>query len=195
MLSVVLFGLHLDGKLPRGGLETCLAVLFLAVALSGFVGLAISRWLPPRLTARGENLIYERIPALRLAVQQQVETLVEQSMASTHSSTIADFYGTKLRGFFVRPRRMWEHWLGARQPISGLLAEAEALDQFLDGTARDIMGQIIGLIHTKHNLDVQLAGQRLLKLWLFVHIPLTYALLIFAIVHGILAFTLSDLIP
>ncbi len=185
------FGLHLQGRMPHGGLEISLAGLYLAVASSGLVGLGISRWLPPRLTAGGENLIYERIPALRQSLQQEVESLVEQSVASTHSSTIADFYGAKLRGYFARPRRMWAHWLGARQPIPGLLAEAEALDKFLDATEREIMAQITGLIYTKHNLDVQLAGQRLLKLWLFVHIPLTYALLLFAIVHGILAFTLA----
>ena len=53
------------------------------------------------------------------------------------------------------------------------------------------MGQIVVLINTKNNLDFQLAGQRLLKLWLFVHIPMTYGLLLFALLHAVLAFTLS----
>lgn len=191
LLSVVLFGLHLRGRIPHGAFEFTLATLYLAVALSGFAGLAISHWLPPRLTAHGENLIYERIPALRTQVRQQVEGLVEQSLTTTQSSTIADFYVARLRSFFVLPRRMWAHWLGSRESLSSVMAETEALDQFLNTAEREIMSQIIGLIYTKHNLDVQFAGQRVLKLWLFIHIPLTYALLLFAIVHGILAFTLS----
>ena len=57
LLSVVLFGLHLRGRVPHGAFEFTLAALYLAVALSGFAGLEISHWLPPRLTAHGESLI------------------------------------------------------------------------------------------------------------------------------------------
>lgn len=191
LLSVVLFGLHLHGRLPRGGLEITLALLYLAVAASGLAGWGLSRWLPPRLTAGGDNVIYERIPALRAALRVEAENLVEQSVAVAQSPAIADFYSARLRDYFVRPRAISSGWLGARPASAGLLDEAGALDQFLDAKEREIMAQIKGLVQAKHQLDRQLAGQRLLKLWLFVHIPLTYALLVFAIVHGLLALTLG----
>ena len=191
LLSGFLFCLHLHGRIPQGILEATLAVLYVVVAASGFVGLALSRWLPARLTIHGENLIYERIPALRAAVHHQVEELVEQSLATTHSSTIADFYESRLRWYFARPRFLCAHLLGYRQSLFTLLEEVAALDRFLDASERNIMGQIVVLINTKDNLDFQLAGQRLLKLWLFVHIPVTYGLLLFALLHAVLAFTLS----
>ena len=43
--------------------------------------------------------------------------------------------------------------------------------------------QLGELLEAKRNLDFQLAGQRLLKLWLFVHIPLTYGLLVLVGAH------------
>jgi hypothetical protein len=36
-----------------------------------------------------------------------------------------------------------------------------------------------------------LSAQGLLKLWLFVHIPLSYALILIGLVHGILAWKFS----
>ena len=44
---------------------------------------------------------------------------------------------------------------------------------------------------TKDQLDFHQAMQGLLKGWLFVHIPLTYALLLFALVHLVLVYAFS----
>lgn len=191
LLSTVFFALHVNGRLMHGWLESVLAVLYLAVAGSGVLGIAITRWMPPRLTAHGEPVIYERIPALRSALQRELEEVVGKSVMQTRSSTIADFYESNLRGYFARPRHLWSHLVGNEQPRTQLVAEAEALDRFLNPAEREIMTRIMALIHAKDNLDFQLAGQRLLKLWLFMHIPLTYGLLLFAFVHAFLALTLS----
>jgi len=191
LLSLVLFGLHLHGRIPQGTLEFTLAVLYLAVFLSGLVGLALSRWLPARLTMHGETVIYERIPAMCAAIQREAEELVEQSVGATNSSTIADFYEARLRQHFARPPILRSLVPGFRGSLFTLLAEVEALDRFLNAAERETMGQLVRLIQAKDNLDVQMSGQRLLKLWLFVHIPLTYGLLLFAIVHAVMAFTLS----
>ena len=39
----------------------------------------------------------------------------------------------------------------------------------------------------KRNLDFQFAAQRLLRLWLFVHIPFTYSLILLGLAHGLVA--------
>jgi len=44
----------------------------------------------------------------------------------------------------------------------------------------------------KNNLDYQHALQMVLKGWLFVHIPLTYSLIVVAAVHGVLAYAFID---
>jgi hypothetical protein len=190
-LSVALFFVHVGVKLPTGRLETILAVLFLAVALSGFAGLAISRLLPPRLTVAGENVMFERIPAMRTLLRREVEDLVVESVGRTNSTTISEFYDQRLRGYFAGPSFIANHMIGYRKPVFRLMADVEALDRYLDAEERVVMAEVTELIRAKNNLDVQLAGQGLLKGWLFVHIPLTYSMIVLAVVHGALAWMLT----
>ena len=50
------------------------------------------------------------------------------------------------------------------------------------------------LVAQKHMLDYQHSLQSALRLWLFAHIPLSYSLLIFSVLHIILvhAFSVSS---
>ena len=58
-----------------------------------------------------------------------------------------------------------------------------------------ILDQLAGLLREKRRLDFHYALQGILKAWLFVHIPFTYSLLIFSIVHLILVFGFSAAAP
>jgi hypothetical protein len=191
LFSCVLFVLHTGWRVPRGGLETGLAVLFYLVSASGVAGLALSRWFPSRLTILGENVIFERIGALRAAVRCEVEQMVVESVAKTQSSTIADFYELKLRNYFSQRCAFWHHIAGYGEPLFNLLSEVQAVDRYLNAEERGIMAGIVEKIHAKNNLDYQQARQGLLKGWLFVHIPLTYSMILAATVHGFLAWKLS----
>jgi hypothetical protein len=191
LFSMALFLFHIGFKVPRGPLEIVLAALFLAVSVSGVIGLAISRWVPARLTLHGENLVFERIPALRTSVKQEVEKLVLASVPATQSTTIADFYQQRLRAYFEQPRHLWRHLLGYSKPLHALLAEVGAMDRYLNEEERKVMGEIAEYIRVKDNLDFQLAAQGMLKGWLFFHIPLTYALILVGLAHGLLAWRFS----
>ncbi|HEX3800089.1 MAG TPA: hypothetical protein VH413_15455 [Verrucomicrobiae bacterium] len=191
LLSCVLFGLHTGWRVPTGTFETTLAILFYLVAISGIVGLGISRWLPARLTVYGENVIFERIPALRATLRREVEEMVLESVGKAQSSAIADFYDLRLRNFFQGTRYMWYHVIGYRQPLLDLLSEVRGLERYLNAEEQAILAQIVERIHARDDLDFQKARQGVLKGWLFIHIPLTYSMLIAAMVHGVLAWRLS----
>lgn len=191
LLSCVLFGLHVGWRMPQGIFESILAILFCLVSASGIAGLAFSRWAPGRLTVHGENVIFERIPALRAALQCEVEEIVAESIAKSHSSTIADYYEKKLRHYFSTRHHFWHHIIGYNKPLFRLLSEVQALDRYFNSEERAIMARIVEKIHDKDNLDFQQASQGLLKGWLFVHIPLTYSMILAATIHGIMAWKLS----
>ena len=53
------------------------------------------------------------------------------------------------------------------------------------------MRQIADLVRQKDGLDYHHSLQLTLKLWLFAHIPLTYSLLIFSVVHVVLVYAFS----
>ena len=181
------FLLHIRFRVPNGAFEVTLALVFCIVILSGFFGLFISRDLPPRMARSGEPLLYERIPAFRLRIQREVEDLVRQAERETESSTLGNFYVQYLREFFThRPSAFSALRRGERQ-WHALLAETSALDRYLDEREKAIAAEVRDWIETKHNLDFQYASQRLLKYWLFIHIPFTYSLILLGFAHGIVA--------
>ena len=189
--SVVLFLLHIEFRVPNGQLEVLLAVLFVAVSVSGIAGLILSRTLPPRLTRHGEEVIFERIAALRSELRGRVEKLVVHSIAETESSTLADYYTTRLWNFFDGPRDRWWHVLGSDHPLHARLAHLAELDRYFNDKERAAAAILADCIRAKDNLDFNSACQGLLKGWLFVHIPLTYSLLLVAAVHGFLAWSFT----
>ncbi|MGI9088045.1 MAG: hypothetical protein ACR2HH_09955 [Chthoniobacterales bacterium] len=185
--ALLVFLLHIQFRFPRGPLELTLALVFSIVMLSGILGLYISREIPPRMARSGEALVYERIPALRLHIQHEVEALVRLAEKETDSSTLGDFYVRYLRNFFVRIPSPLTALAAADRSLHEPLAEFNALDRYLNEREKTIANEIRDWMETKQNLDFQYAAQRLLKLWLFVHIPFTYSLLVLGFAHGIIA--------
>jgi hypothetical protein len=186
-LTVLVFLLHTNWSWPHGTMEQILEVLFALVALSGIFGLLISRWLPARITRSGEPIIYERIPALRLQLRAHVEARVRHSEETTASSSLSDFYVRHLRAYLDRKPGWWLALAGVDPRLLRVRSELKALQRYLNPDELALARELEECIEAKRDLDYQYAGNRLLKLWLFVHIPLTYSLIILGLVHGFLA--------
>lgn len=270
LLSLVLFAVHVEFRIPNGVFESGLAVLYLLVFLSGVIGLVLSRAIPPRLTTRGEDVLFERIPIFMKRIRDEVEEAVLGSVAETETTAISEihmarlkrffdrprrfwqqllqsnvkelgivrkqeksqgknerevslvvvdgflsqirdevkesvfastldvettaisnFYTTRLKRFFDSPRHFWQHLLQSGRPRNRLLAEVRAHERFLNKNEQDIVQKIIDLICAKDDLDHQHALQWTLRAWLFVHIPFTYALLVFSLFHVVLVHTFA----
>jgi hypothetical protein len=71
------------------------------------------------------------------------------------------------------------------------LAELDDLRRFATEQERATLEKLAALVRQKDGLDYHRALQLALKLWLFVHIPLTYALLIFTLLHIVLVLGFS----
>jgi hypothetical protein len=182
-LSCFVFLLHTGGRLSAGRLEGLLAAAFAAVAVSGAFGLWLSRWLPPRLVRSGESLIYQRIPALRHRLAEEAREVVRRAETETQSSTLPDFHLRVLHRYFQRVPPWLAPLTGDDPEFHRVRRELESTRRYLNESEEGLARTLADLLEAKRNLDVQLAGQRLLKLWLFVHIPLTYALLVFIAAH------------
>lgn len=187
LLSIVVFLAHTGFRWPSGVLESSLACFYWGVALSGVVGIFLSRAIPPRLNIRGEEVIFERIPVYHRRLRDQVQKLVLASVVETEAKTISDFHNRTSADFFNGPRHFWSHLLQSTRPRHEILKELSALDRYLNDREREISRSLAELIEAKDNLDYQWTMQWVLKRWLFVHIPLTYGMMIIAVIHAILA--------
>lgn len=188
LFTGVLFLFHVKFRLPNGNLEVVLALLYLSVFASGVVGLLISRLIPRRLAARGEEVIFERILVFQKDLREEIEQLVSQALSESKSVPIADFYAGHLLPFFGGPRNFWRHLARSTHPCQALLRDLQALHRFMSTEEQEVSDKIATLITAKDDLDYHYAHQMVLKYWLFIHIPLTYSLLIFSFVHGVMVY-------
>ena len=191
LLSSVIFVLHLHWRLPNGILEGLLAAMYLFVFASGLFGLAISRIFPRRLTALGDEVIYEHIPSLRKLIQREVEKIVVKCLSETESTAIPEFYTRRLVRYFNGPRGFWGHLLQSNRAQQTLLSELDWQRRYLNDTEQQYMAQISERVRAKNVLDYHHAHQATLKYWLFIHLPLSYALLALALVHAVLVYAFS----
>jgi hypothetical protein len=187
LATAIVFGTHIGWQIPNGWLEGTLATLFAATFASGIVGLYWTRSIPTQLSRVSEEFIYERIPALRSHVHQRSQEVVLETVQATGSDTLGDFFNTRLQGYLEKPRG-WGYWLKPSSKVrKRLLAELTEVSRYLSEPERKASEQLFALIRRRDDLDFHAALQWRLKMWLFVHIGLTYPLLMMACLHGWLA--------
>jgi hypothetical protein len=190
-LAIVVFGAHIHLRIPTGWFESSLAWLYVGVTVSGAVGLIFSRVLPKRLTTFGGEVVLERVPVLRRKLRERAEALALGSTAEGKAPIVLEFYRRKLSFFFEGPRNFWFHVAEVRRPLETLLREIDEGKRYLDKKDGEIMDSMGALVRKKDALDYHRALQILLKTWLFVHVPLTYALLLFSMLHVVLVYAFS----
>lgn len=191
LFAVVAFIIHVGMQLPHGSIDVSLSLLLFAVALSGVFGLVFARLLPVRLTSRPPAVLFERIPALRNQIAKEVEQLVLDSVVDEDSRIIPDLYAQQLAEFLSHPHGFAQHILGSGRPRRKLLAELEKVKRYANDSEKYLIGQIAVRVAEKDRLDYHYSLQWLLKGWLFVHIPLSYSLIIVALFHAWLAYLYS----
>jgi len=192
---IAVFLLHTSFSLPKGMLEWGLWVLFVIVALSGVIGAYLSRTTPAKLEQHSERVIFERIPAFRAGLAQEVEALAIDSVNQAGSLTISNLYVNTLHEFFRCPRNIFSHLKSSRRPLSRIQGELDNLRQYLDDAGKKRLAEIKDLVQAKDNLDYQYAHQGVLKAWLFVHIPATYGLIVLMIAHIAIVYAFSSGVP
>jgi hypothetical protein len=193
--SFVLFAIHLQFKAPDGWFEIALAILYGIVMASGIFGLILSRQIPKRLTTMGNEVLFERIPAHRRMVLDRAEALAVTSTGETQAATLLDFYARNLRSFFAARPAFWRNLTGTDRSLSRMLEQLDDLQRYTNAREKEILAELAELAREKHRLEYHYSLQGILKAWLFVHIPFTYSLLLFSLVHVILVFAFSSGAP
>jgi len=181
--TIVPYVFHAGLGVPTGILEKLLALFYFGVMASGVAGLVMTRVLPRRLTARGEAVVFERLPEHRRKIKESADRLAEESIGDTQSTTISNFYTARLRNFFDGPRYMFHHLFEIAPPLNKMLAEIEDQYRYLNDDEKKILAKIAEFVRAKDRLDYQHALQVALKAWLFLHIPLTSGLFVLIIFH------------
>lgn len=164
--SAAIFVWH--AGVPVGWFNWILTGLYVAVMVSGIVGWVWSRTIPRQLTARGGEVIWETIPARRAQLRREAEALALQS------PVVSQFYLDHLH----------DSWADA-------VAKLDHLRKFLDEKEHALADRLAALARENDDLEFHYRQQGRLKAWLFVHIPLTYSLLMVTAVHVVVMYTFA----
>ena len=156
--------------------------MFILLAGSGVVGIYLTRTIPKNLAGRGGEVIFERIPIFVRQLREQAEALVVESVQFNDSTIIADFYQSRLAGYMAAPRKL----IMVDRLRDQYQRELRALHRYLSDEEREVAEKLSNVLNIKDGADFHYGRQGLLKAWLFVHIPLTYAVLLFAATHVLL---------
>ena len=192
---IAAFLFHTDFSLPDSQLEWALWVLFVLVVLSGLLGAYLSRTIPSKLDQGIGQTTFEHIPTLRYRLAGQVDALALDSVEKLGSLAISEFYADQLRSFFRRPRNLFAHLRGSRQPLNRICSEIDNLERYVDEPGKETLDSIKDLVIAKDRLDFQYAHQGLLQTWLFLHVPATYGLIVLAVLHVAVVYAYSSGAP
>jgi hypothetical protein len=194
---------HADFSLPDTGFEWALWAGFVVVALSGIFG-AYLGWSLKAKRRIDEGVSYDRIPSLRAALARDVHTAVVDTDPAAaqialpglpglpHDAWIMDLYTTHLRDFFQGPRNFTAHLIGSQRPLKRLIDEIDNLSRYVDHQSQEKIAAIKSLVIEKDRLDFAHAYLGLSRGWLFVHVPVTYALIVLSVLHILVVYAYSS---
>lgn len=191
--TFAMFGMHLAWRFPSGLFDWFLAGIYTTVALSGVYGLYMTKFYPARLSSIDEEVIFERIPMLRQSISAHARSLVVQ--ACDTSDVLAKFYLNQLASYFDRPRNLAYLIRPNARKRRQLVGEIDNLNRYLSDPHRSLGKQLSAMVKQRDDLDYHFALQGRLKIWLFVHVGLTYSLIAVALLHAVLAHAFHGSLP
>ena len=148
-----------------------------------------------------ERVGYDRIPALRAELARDVQAAVAKTDPDAaalalptppYDAWIGDLYTTHLRDFFQGQRNVAAHLIGSQRPLKRLTDEIENLSRYVDQHSQEKLAAIKSLVVEKDRLDFARVYLGLTKGWLFVHVPVTYALIVLTVLHVLVVYAFSS---
>ncbi|MFZ1103125.1 MAG: hypothetical protein WAN86_09855 [Hyphomicrobiaceae bacterium] len=198
-LLIAVFIFHSDFSLPDTGFEWALWASFVLVTLSGIFGTylawSLHKW------SIDEYISYDRVPTRRAELARDVQAAVAKAdpaaaaialPAPPHDAWIMDLYATHLRDFFQGQRNFTAHLIGSQRPLKRLSDEIDNLSRYVDPRSQEKLAAIKNLVIEKDRLDFARVYLGLAKGWLFVHVPVTYALIVLTVLHVLVVYAFSS---
>jgi hypothetical protein len=199
-LLITAFLLHSDFSLPDTIFEWTLWAGFVLVSLSGIFGTYLA-WSLQAKRGIDERLAYDRIPLRRVELARDLHAAVARSHpargamalpAPPYDAWIADLYTAHLREFFQEQRNFIAHLVGSQRPLKYLTDEIDSLSSYVDAQSQQKLADIKKLVVEKDRLDFARVYLALTKIWLFVHVPVTYALTVMVVLHVLVVYAFSS---
>lgn len=219
-IPLVLFhcGFHFGGRH-----STWLMILYIVVMASGFFGIALQQFMPGLMKSRlKREVVFEEIPYLRgvlleraRKIRSEIKSLSDAEARTSRPAAVeagggeggvpheptatapdrslnvlGDFLDTQCLPYLGASR-------GARHPLGKEFAAAEIFRALSVGVSeqwRPKVQQLQTWCADRRSMDLQTKYQHWLHGWLILHVPTSFALLVFTAWHAVVAIRLIELV-
>jgi hypothetical protein len=189
LLSFVLVLCH--SGLRFGGLfEQLLYVVFFLVVLTGIFGLILQQFLPRWMTIEVPcEVPYEQIPNVCNALREKADLEIDSKCVAPVAATcerIKQWYADEVRPFLGWPSRSL--LLSDASKTAQVFAQMRALPGVDHATSKigELLNRLEEYCTDRRRLARQETLHRLLHSWLYLHIPLSAALVVMMIAHAVI---------
>ncbi|MBI2804796.1 MAG: hypothetical protein HYX68_07415 [Planctomycetes bacterium] len=189
LLSFVLVLCH-SGLRFGGWFEQLLYLVFFLATATGIAGLILQQFLPRWLTIEVPcEVPYEQIPNVCVALRAKADRVVDGSCGAAPPATrerIKRWYDEVVRPFLEWPSR--EPLLADASKTTQIFAQMRALpgaDQE-DAPIKLLLSRLEEYCNERRRLARQENLHRMLHGWLYLHVPLSAAMLVMMIAHALM---------
>jgi len=199
-LLIAAFISHSDFSLPDTGFEWALWAGFVLVTLSGIFGTYLA-WSLRAKHGIDERISYDHISTRRAELARDLHAAVTETdpaaaaialPAAPYDAWIMELYTNHLQDFFQGQCNFTAHLMGSRRPLKRLTDEIDNLSPYVDKQSQMKLAVIKNLVVEKDWLDFAHVYLGLTKGWLFVHVPVTYALMVLMVLHVLVVYAFSS---
>jgi hypothetical protein len=180
-LFLLLTFMHSGFRQPQGILTWWLWFLSIYVAASGFIGVLMQKWIPKILTSGlAIEVVYERIPELIREISDKANALMQ---TCAPQSGIKDFYKNTVAVALAAPQPRLIYCLDITGGIQSRLKQFEYVRRLLPSGEKEKLNKLEAFYKTKLEIDAHYTLQRILRLWLYTHVPASLVLLVLLGLH------------
>lgn len=192
LLTIPLILLHSGFRLG-GPMTTTLMVLYAIVMVSGIYGLILQHKLPTMMKGSlAAEIVFEQIPNVRAqlcAAAENLQRSLKQQATSGSAVVAVDVSQEEVLAGFIEQRLI--PYLSARRGEKYRLGQAREADEIfrhlklrVDEMYRPRVDDMRRWCDERRLTDTQLRMQHWLQGWLFVHVPLSFLLLLMTVWHA-----------
>lgn len=209
LISYPIIFFHSGFSFGHGALTFWMMVLFTIVIISGLVGAALQHYMPRMVTQMVPmETIYGDSSHVVRDLQEEAERIVgdicgpvvamSATAASASGMSISTVVQVMDKAAVAEMQRFYENEMlpylknaGARGSALANSSTAGAmfknLRTLLPAAVHEALNDLENICYEKRQIDLQAKLHRFLHGWLFVHIPLSYALLVMGAIHAVVA--------
>ena len=178
-LAMVAVLIHAGFAWPKGSFGWWLLLLSAWTTASGLLGVWLQKWIPATL-AEGLQVeaLYERIPSLVEQLAAEADELTAEA-----GDVLDRFYRQEVRDRLSRLSPSWGFVLDVRGGRERALEPFRRMVGFADAEDKGKVEDLMSIYVEKLELDAQYSLQRVLRAWLWLHVPPAGLLLGLLVVH------------